>query len=386
MAAYVRGLDPAGLTATLATLALADVTAIEHMAATARALLAAKVAEGGAWKREGARSPAEHIAKATGTSVGAVLDSLKLAEKLESLPAVDAAARSGELSPQQTSAVVSAASVAPSEAARLVGDAKRLPLRELQAECGRTRAAHVDREALRRMHRRERYLRSWTDTEGAGHIHAKGTAEDVAAMMARINAERDRVFRRAREEGREEPAEAYSFDALAAICAGEATSGPAQAKVIVRVDLDTLLRGYPVDGETCEVAGVPVAASAVEDALTCGSAFVAAVLTKAERLVGFVHLGRRPTVGQQTGLEWIYPTCAVEGCGQSARLQRDHRVDWAASKVTMFELLDLLCSFHHGLKTTKNWGLVDGRGTRPFVPPDDPRHPCHPQHAPPRAA
>jgi hypothetical protein len=82
-------------------------------------------------------------------------------------------------------------------------------------------------------------------------------------------------------------------------------------------------------------------------------------------------------------LEWIYPTCAVEGCGQSARLQRDHRIDWSTSKVTMFDLLDLLCAFHHGLKTTKGWRLVEGRGKRPFVPPDDPRHP---QHAPPDAA
>ena len=61
----------------------------------------------------------------------------------------------------------------------------------------------------------------------------------------------------------------------------------------------------------------------------------------------------------------------------------DHRVDWATSKVTAFELLDLLCAFHHGLKTTKGWGLIDGQGKRPFVPPEDPRHP---QHAPPSAA
>ena len=386
MQVYLRDLDPAAVPMAVAEKALADVSAIGHMAATAGALLAARVAEGAAWKRAGARSPADHIAQTTGASVGAVLDGLRLAEKMASLPAVDGAARRGELSPSQASAVVSAASVAPEEAGRLVGEAKRLPLRELQAECGRTRAAHVDREALRRKHRRERSFRTWVDAEGAGHFHGKGTAEDVAVIAARVNAERDRIFRQAYRDGREEPAEAYAFDALAAICAGEATTGPAQSKVIVRVDLDTLLRGYPVDGETCEVAGVPVAVSAVEDALASGSAFLAGVVTKAERLVGFVHLGRRPTAGQQTGLEWIYPTCAVEGCGQSARLQRDHRVDWSTSKVTMFELLDLLCAFHHGLKTRANWGLVEGTRKRPFVPPDDPRHPDHPAHAPPGAA
>ena len=389
----MRGLSPSLLTTSAAEAALADVNAIEHMAATARALLAARVAEGASWRREGARSPAEHIAKKTGASTGAVLESLKLAERLAELPAVDSAARAGQLSPRQAAAVASAAAVAPEEAARLVDDARRLPLRELEAECGRTRASRVDREAVRRKHRRERSLRSWTDAEGAGHVHAKGTADDVARIMAGVTAERDRVFRAARAAGREEPGEAYAFDALMNLCTGTANSaGGVGAKVIVRVDLDTLLRGYPIDGETCEVAGMPVAASAVEDALACGSAFLAAVVTRAERLVRFVHFGRRPTAGQQTGLEWIYPTCAVEGCGQTARLQRDHRVDWATSKITMFDLLDLLCPFHHGLKTTKNWALVEGRGNRAFVPPDDPRHPrppgcrAHPAHAPPDAA
>src|SRR5205085_2936662 len=125
MQQFVRGLDAALLSADDAGRALADATAIEHMAATAKALLAARV-----------------------------------------------------------------------------------------AECGRTRAAHTDREELRAKHRRERYVRTWTDEEGAGHVHAKGPADDVARIMARVNAERDKIFRQAHAEGREEPAEAYSFDAL----------------------------------------------------------------------------------------------------------------------------------------------------------------------------
>jgi hypothetical protein len=377
----VRELEPARLTTAAAGAALADVTAIEHMAATAKALLATRVAEGDEWRRAGARSPAEHIAKTTGTSVGGALDQLRLAERLAALPAVEEAARAGELSPQQVSAVASAASVAPHEQPRLLDEARRLPLRELQAECGRTRAAHVDREALRRKHHDGRYVRSWTDAEGAGHLHARGAPEDIAQMMARINAERDAIFRREHREGRDDPAEAYGFDALKAICAGDATARPGATKVIVRVDLDALLKGVAEAGDTCDVAGVPVAVSAVDDILTSGSAFLASVITRGERLVGVAHFGRQPTAKQQTGLEWIYPTCAADGCGQSARLQRDHRVDWAKSKITTFDLLDLLCAFHHGLKTTKGWGLVEGRGKRAFVPPDDPQHP---QHAPPK--
>jgi hypothetical protein len=154
-------------------------------------------------------------------------------------------------------------------------------------------------------------------------------------------------------------------------------------KVIVRIDFDALLRGYPSDGETCDVAGVPVAVSAVEDILSSARVFLAAVITRGEQIAGVAHLGRPPTAKQQTGLEWMYPTCAAEGCSQAARLQRDHRVDWARSKVTLFELLDLLCPFHHRLKTVENWMLTEGRGKRPFVAPEDERHPDHRAHAPP---
>jgi hypothetical protein len=41
----------------------------------------------------------------------------------------------------------------------------------------------------------------------------------------------------------------------------------------------------------------------------------------------------------------------------------------------VLELLDRLCRYHHRLKTTNGWALVDGTGKRDFVPLEDPRHP-----------
>ena len=102
--------------------------------------------------------------------------------------------------------------------------------------------------------------------------------------------------------------------------------------------------------------------------------FLAAAATRGERLVGVAHLGRRPNALQQTALQWLYPGCANESC--SARLDYDHRVDWAATHLTVLDLLDRLCQHCHALKTRQK-ALVEGRGKRPLVPPDDPRHPRH---------
>jgi hypothetical protein len=86
-----------------------------------------------------------------------------------------------------------------------------------------------------------------------------------------------------------------------------------------------------------------------------------------------------------TSLEWLYPTCAVEGCSSLAFLEKDHPEDWASAHCTVLELLDRFRSHHHDLKTKEKWSLVEGRGKRAFVPPDDPRHPRN-AHGPPAAA
>ena len=383
MEAFASGFEPAALNAVAAARVRAQATAIKNMAATVEALAAAREAECGDWRRAGHRSPAEHLAQQAGLSVGAAIDALRSAEQLEQLPDVAEAARRGELSAPQVSAVAGAAVVAPAESARLVEQAGRLSLRELVAECGRTRAAHVDAEAQRRRAHAGRHARTWQDPDGMGHLRAQGPSDVIERMWAAIGAEQDRVFAEARAAERHEASEAYAFDALERLVRGGASGGGVGTQVVARIDLGPLLGAEPAEDDLCDMGGVPVAPSVITDLLSSGSAFLAAVITGAEQISGVAHLGRRPTAKQETALRFLYPTCAVEGCSQSARLQRDHREDWARTRFTVLDLLDLLCPFHHGLKTTKGWGLVKGRGKRAFVPPDDPHHP---QHAPPDAA
>jgi hypothetical protein len=268
-----------------------------------------------------------------------------------------------------------------------------LSLAELREECARTTAAaRPDPEARRRAIHAGRFLRSRTDAEGAWHLHMRDNPEVGAQIMAAIEPIRDRLFRDARKQGRREGAQAYAADALAEL-AGTGTTGTAKpsrsrAKTLVRIDLAALLRGRAVEGEVCEIAGFgPVAVSAVRELLQSGDPFLAAVVTNGEAVVGVAHLGRRPNAVQQSALEWLYPTCAAEGCSASTWLEYDHRVEWATSHLTVFDLLDRLCSHHHDLKSLDGWRLVDGHGKRPFVAPDDPRHPRHARaHAPPSAA
>ncbi|MGI8807261.1 MAG: hypothetical protein ACR2KK_05380, partial [Acidimicrobiales bacterium] len=144
----------------------------------------------------------------------------------------------------------------------------------------------------------------------------------------------------------------------------------------VRIDWDALIRGWPIDGEVCEIAGLgPVPVAAVRRMIESGDAFLASVVTRGVDVVNVAHLGRRPTAYQQTGLDWRSPECTTLGCNTTVRLENDHRVPWADSKITLLSGMDPACGRCHDLKTYKGWAWVEGTGKRPMVPPDDPRHP-----------
>jgi hypothetical protein len=390
---YAAGFDASVLSAQQAAAVVADAAAIEKMAATLKGLAASRAAEAGAWREAGERSAAHHLARTTGTSVGQAAEVLDTARRLEQLPAVAAAARSGELSAQQAAAVAAAASADASAERRLLEAAGRSSLGELREECARTTAAALpDPEARRRQIHAGRYLRAYTDAEGAWNLRMRHNPEVGAEVMAAIEPVRDRLFRAARAEGRREASEAYAADALVELArsggggAAAERSSRTRAKIIVRVDLPALLRGRPAEGEVCELAGFgPVAVSAVRDLIDTADPFLAAVVTRGQRVVGVAHMGRRPRAHQQTALEWLYPTCAVEGCSATTFLENDHRVDWAKTHLTVVDLLDRLCSHHHDRKSLEGWALVEGHGKRAFVPPHDHSHPRR-AHAPPDAA
>jgi hypothetical protein len=142
---------------------------------------------------------------------------------------------------------------------------------------------------------------------------------------------------------------------------------------LLRVDAAALRRGRVDGGELCEIAGIgPVPVTVARDLL--GEAIVKLVITNGVDVANVTHLGRGPTTAQKIALMWANDTCHAESCHRR-RIEYDHRKPWAQTRHTRLDELDPLCEFHHDLKTRLGWALVPGKGKRPFVPPDDPRHP-----------
>lgn len=398
VAGLADSFDPSLVTPTDAERMVGEATATINMLETIRALAAGRAAEGGGWRRNGAASPAHDLARKAGTSVTKAKEALDTAEKMGGLPALDAAARAGEVSPAQAAPIADAATADPTAEDRLVKKAKRASLGELRDECARTKAAaEPDDDARHRAIHRSRHLRKRRCADGAAELQYRSTADEVAEIFAIAQGFANRAFDLARIEGRHEPEEAYLADGLLAACrastqpsaegaevdddatpptAGRRVRKPTPTKIVVRIDWDALLRGWPIDDEVCEIAGVgPVPVSVVRAMMASGDPFLAGVVTKGVDVVNVVHLGRKPTVYQGTALDWLAPTCITLGCNNTHRLETDHREDWARTKVTLLRWLERHCEHCHDNKTRHGWALVDGHGKRPMVPPDDPRHP-----------
>ncbi len=211
--------------------ALRSAGRIEKLASALCSMLAARMATGaggdgeGPLRRVAERHAERELAAAAGTSLEDARRAIEVGKAIAQQPDLAAAARDGELSRRQAALISDAVSVDPEAASDLVEKASRMALGELQAECARAKAAKLDLEQRRRVVHAARSVRWYTDPLGTFHLHAEGTVEDGALVVAALRPLADRAFRTARKEGRRERPEAYAWDALLDL----ATSGGAAA-------------------------------------------------------------------------------------------------------------------------------------------------------------
>jgi hypothetical protein len=425
---YAGNFDASAVTPAQAGQVVKLCAQIESSVASIKALAAARSAEGNDWKQAGYRSPEDQLARQTGSSPANAKRTLQAGRRLAQQPKVAKEALAGELSLEQAAAVAMAAEAKPEATDDLIEKAKRFSVPELNTEVTRIKANEDDQEARRQRRHARRSIRHWTDEDGTYHAHVDGHPEDGALLSQVLDPIKRRLNALGHAAGTPQPLAALDYDSLmtlAQVAIGHddgqvgladllglglfpqlddalqdrhrpTSTSPDPAapppdgapklhpkklagspiKVIVRIDLAAFVRGMPLDGELCEIAGYgPVPVSVVEEFLATKNPFIVGLISKGEDLTTGFHFGRHPSALQRSALEFLSPTCTVEGCSAKTGLQFDHRHDYSVTGITAFSDLDRLCGHHHSLKTNHGWALVEGRGKRSFVRPADERHP-----------
>jgi Domain of unknown function (DUF222) len=393
--AEVSDLEPA-LLATGDAAELFDYFAtLEKSAGAVKTLIAGRAAEARVWEKEGHRSAADWMAHKTGSGIGQSKGMIDNSERLQSLPETSDALRRGELSGVQIQEIVAAAAETPTAERQLLQAARNEGIKGLRDECRRVKAretSEADARARYENIRKTRFLKMWTDHDGAGRVEAKLTPDDFARLAGAIRKEATTVFHEARKSGRREPTTAYEADALVALVTGTSgttgaslrgsgatTSGASGSRpttmMHLRVDLAALKRGRLKGDECCEIPGVgPVPlATAVNE---FGNAILKVIITDGVDVRTVCHVGRAVPAHIRSALEDRDEECVVPGCNVDKGLEIDHyQIGFAQDGPTELWNLCRMCGWHHHLKTHCGYAITGEPGSWEWHAPESENNP-----------
>jgi hypothetical protein len=366
---FVAGFDPAALDGEDARALVEQAAEAERLAGAVKMLAAGRVAETAAWA-DGFRDAGAWLSSVSGSTVGKARATLETAQRLEQLPATEAALRSGRLSDVQVDLVASAATADPDAEQALLTCASRNGVKGLKTEAARVEAAaSTDQDERYASARARRFLRHRAISDVEGLIEMRGPIDRTASVMAALEPyERDQ-FEQARKAERRELPEALAFDAMVQLAddaaAGKLAGAPgrAPATVVIRVDKAAFDRGLSEPGDVCEIPGIgPIPVSTARK--LAQDAVLKALIVDGIDVRSISHLGRTIPTRLRTAIDEAYPECAVEGCHVDRHLEIDHKIPVAEGGRTELANLQRLCRHHHDEKHTG--------GAGPPRPPPDP--------------
>ncbi len=368
----------------------ADLCELQRLAANGCLLFGPRVEESEVWRREGAGSAAQWMARRQGGGTRDSAADLEAAKEMDFHPDTEEALRNGDVSSEQAKRIVPGAKADPSAEKDLLEAAKHGGEEELKRKVREARAkaqSRLEEDERAEKVRKSRFLKTWTDDlDGALRGSFKLPADDGARLLAALRPFQDQVFDEARQAGVKERSDQYAADALVAMAdaahhgggvgggesGGSSRPGRAPATILFRVDLSAFLRGWVESGELCEIAGIgPVPVDTAKAVLS--EAFLKLVITDGVDIRTVAHLGRAVSAHVRSALEARDPVCVVPGCGVAQSLEIDHwQFPFAEGGPTELWNLARICHRHHTMKTYQQWTLTGGPGQWTWHRPDPP--------------
>jgi hypothetical protein len=381
--------EPDRMTTSQAAAILEAAAEVERLAGSLKLLVASRACKSRKWVTEGHRSPASWIAEKSRGSFGEALSTLETSRRLSDLSETANALRSGDLSRSQAKEVTEAASTDPSAQRDLLQVASEGNMKKLKDRARdvvtRSSSRKSELERYRTIHR-QRYLRHWSDIDGAFRLDAKLTPDSGARLLASIQAETDALLGSAagsadnKSQQTKDSVLAYRADALVILVGRGVQSPPDRRRrsnsgavtgdaVVVRVDASALRRGYAKNGEACEIPGVGRVPVATAERLL-GKAFLKILVRDGVDVTTVCHAGRTVPAHIQSALEERDPVCVVPGCEVANGLESHHWTqNFADCGTTTLEGLARVCKRHHDKITYEGFALNGGPGRWRLVAP-----------------
>jgi hypothetical protein len=293
---------------------------------------------------------------------------VRVGEALQELPAIRAAFSRGELTFSKVRALTRVATA--SSEVGLLGLAAALTASQLERALRAFRRLAVD--DAREAHELE-FVDYYFEEDGSLYLRARLAAEEGTLLVRALEAARERVLERRREERSAagkggdgsgaldfEPPRSARVEALLELAEASLSASDEhrveRARLVVHVDAEALSS----DGRgRCELEDGPVIAPETARRLGCDAELVAQV----ERDGLPVSVGRRrrtvPPALRRLLEARDDDTCCFPGCERRRHLQAHHRRHWAHGGETSLANLVLLSFRHHRLVHEGGYTIED---------------------------
>ena len=301
----------------------------------------------------------EQVARATGTSAGKARSVVETGKVMALSDELSFALQQGRVSMDQAAEIATAERSAPGAAKELVKVAKTEAFHVLREKA---RAAKLDAEqhhGLAARQRAARSARSYPDQLGMVHIHLSMEPYVGTPIVARAEAQAQRLARAARSRGEAEPFERYLADAYAKLLSGSGAGRAKRPELVVLVSHEVAKRGWTSvrKGEVCKIPGVgPVAPQVAKE--LAEDAFLSGVFYDGKDLRHLKRWSRSRPVEVALALELGKPPdfegVACVDCGKRFRTEFDHIEPHAARGPNSTDNIDPRCWGCHKVKTERD--------------------------------
>ncbi len=207
--------------------------------------------------------------------------------------------------------------------------AKKEPFAVLREKARSTKLEAEQHQGLAQRQHAARCARSYPDELGMAHVHLSWEPHVGAPIIARAEAEAQRLARAAKKTGNLEPFERYLADAYAKLLSGSGNGRAKRPELVVLVSHEVTTRGWTDvrKGEVCKIPGVgPVSPQAAKE--IAKDAFLNGVFYDGKDLRQFARWTRNTPVEVRVALELGGPPefdgVSCVDCGNRFRTEIDH--------------------------------------------------------------
>lgn len=340
-------LEPDLLAAADARQLMADYTRAERLAAFGVTTLTRKLTD------------AAEVARMTGTSMSKARDVVATGKSMAANDDLNLAMQTGSLSMDQASEIAAAVESSPASAAELVGVAQCESFNVLRDKARKVKLDTEQHHNLASRQHTSRRASSYLDGSGMVNIHLSFEPHIGTPLVARAEAEAQRIGRDARKTGEPEPFERYLADAYSKLLSGQGKGRARRPELVVLVSYEVAQRGWTDvrEGETCKIPGVgPVSPRVAKE--IAQDAFINAVVCDGKNLMQWKRWSRDIPVEIRVALELgdapNFDGVKCVDCGNRFRTEFDHVEPRSKNGPTSKPNLDPRCWPCHQEKTKRD--------------------------------